>query len=85
MPDTRQRQNRLYEVLAGEGLETFYASADTNGAPSKAQLTTGFGDPADKEEGWFGFFTDTHSGAVVMYLVGCDGTDYWYEALTKAT
>lgn len=58
-----------------------YAEADTNGAPSQAQMVSGFGAAATRGAGFKGTFKDTHEGGK-CYAVHCDGTSYYYEELT---
>lgn len=60
-----------------------YAHADTNGAPSNAQLITSFGAVATVGAGFRGTFKDDHAGGKI-YFVACDGSAYYVVATSAA-
>lgn len=87
------RNIRLYtvgsftqEVVTGvTGAPNFaYSDDNTSNPPTKAQLTTAFGDPTTLTDGYLGVLDDNGAGTNV-YLVGVSNDEFWYTALTKAT
>lgn len=52
-------------------------------APTEAELIVSFGAIADRGPGFVGFVNDA-AGGTNFYVVGCDGTDYFYLKMTKA-
>lgn len=64
------------------GLET--SSANVSNPPTDAELDAEFGTPATVGDGFVALLDDNGADANV-YLVGSNGTSWWYTALTKAT
>jgi hypothetical protein len=58
-------------------------SASVSDPPTDAQLKSKFGNPPI--EGFIGFLKNTSSGSNKVYKIFADGTDYFYQELTKAT
>lgn len=61
-----------------------YAESATAGAPSAATLISAFGAVATVGAGFRAQYKDTTASTGVLYDVGCDGTNYWTIAATKA-
>jgi hypothetical protein len=60
-------------------------SADDNvsNPPTNAELDTAFGTPAAVGDGFVGVLDDA-GGSASVWLCVSDGTEWWYEGLTKA-
>jgi hypothetical protein len=65
------------------GINTKYSTANVTNPPLKAEITGAFGTPAEVDSGWIGIIDDNGAGTAV-YLCVSDGSDWWYESLTKA-
>lgn len=67
--------------LAGRSYAVLYGAADTDGAPTQAELVAALGAGVD---GQVGVFLDNHLGALTPYLCGFStaGGGWWYIALT---
>lgn len=61
-----------------------YAESATGGVPSAATLIAAFGAAATVGAGFKAQYKDTTASTGVLYDVGCDGTNYWVTAKTKA-
>ena len=59
-----------------------YCTADSNGAPSTATLTSLIGSPSTSIAGYY-LFKDSHSGGV-YYRVYCNGSSFYVQAMTAA-
>jgi hypothetical protein len=71
--------------LANDGtLVIRVSTANTSNPPTDAELDTEFGTPATVGAGFMALLDDNGGGANV-YLVLSDGTNWWYQALAKAT
>jgi hypothetical protein len=57
------------------------STANTANPPTQAELVAEFGAAADKGAGFIAMLDDAGGGANV-YLIGCDGANYFYVALT---
>jgi hypothetical protein len=69
-----------------DALETYQmptSDANVSSPPTDAELDAAFGTPAAVGDGYIAFVDDAGTGAQV-WLVTSDGTNWWYEALTKA-
>jgi hypothetical protein len=64
-------------------LDTTASVANVSNPPTDAELDAEFGTPATVGAGFIAILDDAGAGANV-YLVASDGTNWWYEALTKA-
>ena len=70
--------------LANDGTILIRVStANTSNPPTDAELDGELGTPAAVGAGFMALLNDNGGGANV-YLVLSDGTNWWYEALTKA-
>jgi hypothetical protein len=59
------------------------STSNVSSPPTDAELDTAFGTPATVGAGFLGLVDDAGAGSAV-YLVGSDGTNWWYLAMTKA-
>lgn len=59
-------------------------STDNVTTPTDAEIDTAFGTPATVGAGFIGIIDDAGAGTAV-YLCVSDGTNWWFESLTKAT
>lgn len=67
-----------------DGINTVVAVNNVHdSAPTEAELITSFGPIASRGAGFVGFVNDA-AGGTNFYLVGSDGTDYFYTKMTKA-
>lgn len=73
-----------FSNLSGKGINIPRNSANVTNPPTKAELETAFGAVGTVGDGFLALLDDNNANANV-YLVGSNGTDFWYVALTKAT
>jgi hypothetical protein len=74
----------ILQDLANDGtIKIKVSTANTSNPPTDAELDSEFGTPATVGAGYLALLDDNGGGANV-YLVISDGTNWWYEALTKA-
>jgi hypothetical protein len=78
-----QRQVSKMEAQEQPGYATV-SQANVSSPPSDAELDSAFGQPVDVGAGFLGLVDDAGAGSTV-WLVVSDGTNWWYEQLTKAT
>jgi hypothetical protein len=52
--------------------------------PTDAQLDAGIGTPATVGKGFTAYW-DNNSAGTNVYLLSSDGTNWWHQAMTKAT
>ena len=79
------KEKDVLNQLADDGTILIRVStADTSNPPTDAELDSEFGAPATVGAGFLALLDDNGGGANV-YLIASDGTNWWYEALTKAT
>ena len=73
-------------ALAGQVSRAAALSEDnvTDDTPSLAQINTAFGTAANVGSGFIGIINDA-GGDAKGSLVVSDGTNWWYEALVKAS
>ena len=64
--------------------EFAHSDDDVSSPPTKAELTTAFGDPATLEDGYIGVLDDDGAGTTV-YLVAVSSDEFFYQSMTKAT
>lgn len=81
-----RRLNRLERrvgdlVLPETGVRV--SRANVSNPPTDAELDGAFGTPAAVGAGFVGLVDDNGAGAAV-WVVYSDGTNWWYEGLTKA-
>lgn len=69
-------------VKVTNGVATKLSTANVSSPPSKAELISAFGPVADKS-GVVGVLDDNGAGTAVS-LVTCNGSEYYYVAMTKA-
>ncbi|MBN1815337.1 MAG: hypothetical protein JXA14_26130 [Anaerolineae bacterium] len=62
------------------------SGADVSNPPADGELDTAFGTPAALSDGGRAFVAmlDDDGGDANVYLVGTNGTSWWYVAMTKA-
>lgn len=71
-------------VVVPNGIATKVAVNDVNNTtPTKAELTISFGAPTTLPRGFLGFVNDA-AGGVNFYVVGTDGTDFFFLKMIKA-
>ena len=72
----------VWQELGAEGLS--YAANDISNPPTDAELDAIFGTPATVGAVFMRILNDNGAGSNV-YVIGSDGTNWWYLAMTKAT
>lgn len=71
-------------VRATKGVYTEMAVNNVNDTtPTLAELTTSFGAPATRGAGFVGVVNDA-AGGTNFFIVGSDGTNYFFLKMTKA-
>lgn len=65
-------------------LQLKYYTFSGSNPPTDAQLDAGVGTPASMGKGFTAYWNNNNAGTSV-YLLSSDGTNWWYQALTKAT
>ena len=69
-----------------EVLETYQhptSDANVSNPPTDAEIDAAFDTPANVGDGYAAFIDDNGAGAN-LWLVVSDGTNWWYQAFTKA-
>jgi hypothetical protein len=69
-------------VITRKGM--VYSPVNVSNPPTDAELDTAYGTPATVGAGFMRLLDDNGAGANV-YLIGSDGANWWYTAMTKAT
>ena len=59
------------------------STADVASPPTDAELDAAFGTPAAVGSGFMAFVDDNNANTA-FWLVGSNGTSWWYVAMTKA-
>lgn len=66
-----------------EGIMTKVDTSDVSNPPTDAELDSAFGTPATVGSGFMAFVDDNNADTN-FWLVGSNGTSWWYVAMTKA-
>lgn len=74
---------RVGELEAREAPVAPVATDNVSSPPADAELDAAFGTPAGVGAGFVGLVDDNGAGTAV-WLVASDGSNWWYEGLTKA-
>jgi hypothetical protein len=75
--------NAVWIEITQAGGVAAYASDDVSNPPTASELATAFGAASAVGAGYLGLLNDNGAGSNV-YLCASDGSDWYYQALTKA-
>lgn len=79
----RDLECRLAALEARDDPRVMVSTGNVSSVPTDAELDAAFGTPAGVGAGFIGLVDDAGAGTAV-WLVASDGSNWWYELLSKA-